>query len=363
MQSSQLRFHCRFIAEFQPTTTVKIPTSIATMLAGIALTLISLWYGQNHGLLPVAASNEASLIDGLFNTMMTISIGLFLLVEGILIIAILRFRRAKDDTTDGPHIEGNIPLEIVWTGIPAVVVLVIGVYSFDVYSQMGGFDPDASGDAAVVQVAMAEGDYGAPLMDGGASKHSGHHHLASGIGASPEKAGQAADLTVEVMGLQYAWIFTYPETGIISGELHVPMGKDVRLNMKAQDVIHAFWLPEFRLKQDVIPGRDTELRFTATRAGDYPVICAELCGAYHGSMVTRMYVETPEDFAAWQQQQIASQPNPADLVASLDRPRTEVDYLAPYAQDMGVDLDSLRSLPHEALDLSLAPISSMDMTH
>ncbi|HEY9818229.1 MAG TPA: cytochrome c oxidase subunit II [Candidatus Obscuribacterales bacterium] len=326
---------------------MNIPSSIATMLAGIALTLVSLWYGQNHGLLPVAASNEALLVDGLFNTMMTISIGLFLLVEGVLIIAILRFRRAKDDTTDGPDIDGNIPLEIVWTGIPAVIVLVIGVYSFDVYSQMGGFDPNAAGDPAVTQVAMTGDDeYGAPLMNG-SSPHGGHHHMALGIGASPEKAGQMADLTVDVMGLQYAWIFTYPDTGIISGELHVPQGKDVRLKLKAQDVIHAFWLPEFRLKQDAIPGRDSELRFTPTRAGDYPVICAELCGAYHGSMVTRMYVDTPEEFEAWKQQQIASRPDINEVIASLDRPRTDVDYLTPYADDMGLEPEMLRSL-HES---------------
>lgn len=328
------------------------------MLAGIALTLLSLWYGQNHGLLPVAASNEASLIDGLFNTMMTISFGLFLLVEGILIIAIFRFRRRPGDTTDGPHIDGNIPLEIVWTAIPAVIVLVIGVYSFDVYSQMGGFDPDAASDAGGTQIAMAEDGYATPILDDTQAKPAHHHHhIALGIGASPEHAGQPADLTVDVLGLQYAWIFTYPETGIVSGELHVPQGKDVRLNIKAQDVIHAFWLPEFRLKQDAIPGRDTEIRFTPTLAGDYPVICAELCGAYHGSMVTRLYVHPQEEFDAWMQQQIAAQPNPVETIAALDRPRTDAEYLAPYATDMGVDGEMLRSLhPHPPEATNLATV-------
>ncbi|NEP63323.1 MAG: cytochrome C oxidase subunit II, partial [Symploca sp. SIO2G7] len=92
------------------------------MLIGIAVTLISLWYGQNHGLMPVAASTEAREIDQLFNVMMTIGTGLFLLVEGTLVVALIRFRRRKGDKTDGPHIEGNIPLEILWTAIPTVIV-------------------------------------------------------------------------------------------------------------------------------------------------------------------------------------------------------------------------------------------------
>ena len=132
---------------------MNIPSQIATLLAGIALTLISLWYGQNHGLLPVAASEEAAQVDALFNMMMTIATGLFLLVEGAVIIAAIRFRRPKDDNTDGPPIHGNIPLEIVWTAIPAVTVLIIAVYSFEIYNAMGGLDPMASHDHAGAQIA------------------------------------------------------------------------------------------------------------------------------------------------------------------------------------------------------------------
>ena len=82
------------------------------MLAGIVVTLISLWYGQNHGLLPIAASDEASEIDALFNTMMTISTGLFIMVQGVLIYAAIRYRRRKGDNTDGPPWHDNFPLEI-----------------------------------------------------------------------------------------------------------------------------------------------------------------------------------------------------------------------------------------------------------
>jgi cytochrome c oxidase subunit 2 len=115
------------------------------LLVGIAITLISLWYGHNHDLLPVAASPEAAEVDQLFDLMMTIAFGLVLLVEGALVVSLIRFRRRTGDNTDGPPIHGNIPLEIVWTAIPAVIVLGIGIYSFDIYNQMGGLDPMASG--------------------------------------------------------------------------------------------------------------------------------------------------------------------------------------------------------------------------
>jgi cytochrome c oxidase subunit 2 len=324
------------------------------MLAGILITLLSLWYGQNHGLMPVAASDEANLVDGLFNSMMTVSFGLFLIVEGALIISAIKFRRKPDDETDGPHIEGNIPLEIVWTAIPAVIVLLISVYSFDIYGQMGGFDPDAAGDdGGVTQVAMLPGEETAsPLMS--APAHQGHHHslMAAGVGASPGVLGRAPDVTVDVMGLQYAWIFTYPETGVISGELHVPVNQDVRLNIKAQDVLHAFWLPEFRLKQDAIPGRDTEIRFSPKRPGDYPIVCAELCGAYHGSMVSRIYVHPEEEYETWMSQQVALQAaSPETLATRLQNqvlalttlPAPE-DYLAPYAQEVGLTATTLEAL-------------------
>jgi cytochrome c oxidase subunit II len=308
------------------------------MLAGIALTLVSLWYGQNHGLMPVEASKDAVMIDNLFDSMMVVSTGIFLLVEGILVICMIKFRRQPGDETDGPPIEGNIPLEIVWTAIPAVIVLVIGVYSFDVYNAMGGFDPEAADDPGIVQLAMAPGE-GASQMIPAQPQHRGHNHMALGIGASPETAGHKADLSVNVLAMQYAWIFTYPASGVTAGELHVPVNKDIRLDMKAKDVIHAFWLPEFRLKQDVIPGQGAELRFVPTRIGEYPIVCAELCGAYHGGMNSRLYVQSQEDYDLWLQTQVASQ---ADGKTVAEAPEPNV--LDAYAQQVGVDATTLNQL-------------------
>lgn len=322
---------------------MKIPNSITTLIAGILLTLVSLWYGQNHGLLPVAASEEAPLVDGLFNTMMTISTGLFLLVQGILVICIIRFRPAKGDTSDGPPVHGNIPLEILWTAIPAVIVLVIGIYSFEVYNSMGGLDPMAAHGHKMTAKVTRGAAIAATLSDNNTPPS---NLIATGVGTSPEK-NAASELNINVTGLQFAWIFNYPDSGVVAGELHVPAGREVNLSISANDVIHAFWVPQFRLKQDAIPGQQTELRFTPSKPGEYPIICAELCGAYHGGMKTRVIVQTPEEFEAWlQENKVASNSNLEQAVAVNPHEMSAGEFLAPYAEEMGVNAETLAQLHH-----------------
>jgi cytochrome c oxidase subunit 2 len=282
--------------------------------------------------MPVAASKDAKEVDDIFNLMMTIGTGLFLLVEGVLLVCVFRFRRKKGDRTDGPAIEGNVPLEILWTAIPTVIVFLLAVYSFEIYNNLGGLDPVASRNNPP-QVAMA-----------------GHHHLmALGIGPSMDATGEGLPLVVNVNGIQYAWIFTYPETGIVSGELHVPINRPVQLNIAAGDVIHAFWVPQLRLKQDAIPGKETSLGFTPNLIGTYPIICAELCGAYHGGMKSTFYVESPEDYNKWVQ---ANAPTPAETaeaekVAAKPSELSDGEYLAPYADEMGISSDILAQLQSE----------------
>ena len=309
---------------------MKIPSNILTLIAGIALTLISLWYGQNHGLLPIAASKDAVQVDELFNLMMTIATGLFLLVEGVLVYSVIRFRRRKGDPTDGPSIEGNVPLEIVWTAIPTVIVFILAIYSFEVYNAMGGLDPMASHDMGPKQqIAMSS--------DG--------QEVALGLGASPESQQANNPLVVNVNGIQYAWIFTYPETGVVSGELHVPVDRPVQLNISASDVLHAFWLPEFRIKQDAIPGREAQLTFTPNRVGQYPVICAELCGAYHGGMKTQLTVNTAEEYEQWiQDNTFAQTDNHNESVAVNPSNSSDEEFLAPYAEDLGIEAGAIAQL-------------------
>ena len=357
---------------------MKIPSAIWTMLAGIALTLVSLWYGQNHGLLPIAASEEAPLVDGLFNVMMTISTGIFLLVQGILILSIIRFRRREGDDTDGPPVHGNIPLEILWTAIPAVIVLGISVYSFEVYLREGGIQPTdhmaahqaheriAQLPGAAIAATLTDTDNRNQQKQNEATQDPataavrneeipqrqdapGMGVKAGEIGPMPGKEGQAPEFVVNVTGLQYAWIFTYPDSGVVSGELHLPTNRQVKLNISANDVIHAFWVPEFRLKQDAVPGLQSELHFTPNRVGEYPVICAELCGAYHGAMKTRVLVQAPQEFDAWlQSQKVAANPDFTDAIAIKTADRTPDEFLAPYTQDLGVTTDALHQIPHAA---------------
>lgn len=347
---------------------MNIPNSIWTLLLGIVVTLISIWYGQNHGLLPTAASDEAVLVDGLFNSMLTISTALFLIVEGALIYSAIKFRQRPGDETDGPPVFGNIPLEILWTAVPTIIVLGIAIYSFDVYNSIGGFSLHDAHDAPMEQaVRMPGAAIAATLSDTPPNTGTNSNQAKSDeamqdpataavrnadqipqkqdapgvgvvsptIGPSPDKEGKPPSLVVNVTGLQYAWIFTYPDTGVTSGELHVPIGREVQISMTANDVIHAFWVPELRLKQDAIPGRQSEIRFTPRTAGTYKLICAELCGPYHGAMNTQFVVEAPEAFDQWLQEQVASNPN-SELVAVNSADLSPAEFLAPYVSNMGI---------------------------
>jgi cytochrome c oxidase subunit 2 len=259
-----------------------IPPAILTLLLGMGLVLSGLWVGQNVSLLPVDASSNAPVYDELFKVLFSIGTILFVGIIGLIVYSLVRFRRRSTDIGDGAAIEGNLPLEILWTAVPAIVVLFVGIYSYDIYERMGGMTP---------------------LNDH--SLHGSHAAAADSrtwAGISPAMAesddGMAA-LPVDVTAMQFAFIFHYPEAGITSGELHVPLGQPVALTMKANDVIHAFWVPQFRLKQDVIPGQPTLLSFTPTRTGRFPIVCAELCGPYHGGMRSTVIVEEPETFADW----------------------------------------------------------------
>jgi cytochrome c oxidase subunit 2 len=112
-------------------------------------------------------------------------------------------------------------------------------------------------------------------------------------------------MVVNVTGIQWSWKFEYPEYGVVSDELHIPVGRQVLLRMTSTDVIHSFWVPEFRVKQDLVPGRFTELRITPITEGNYMVRCAELCGTSHAYMEKPVIVSSQAVFAAWMDVQVA----------------------------------------------------------
>jgi cytochrome c oxidase subunit II len=322
----------------------QIPAPLLTLLAGIIVTLISLWVGQNNHWLPAQASVQAPLVDQLFNVMVTMGVALFIVVQGVLLYAIIKFRKPEGDETDGSDNEGNIPLEILWTAIPAVVVIGLGIYSVDVYEQMGGFEAGSAGMVSHAhhsqphgQVAIAAemgdmGDMAAP------PDTDDRVAMTYGLGSSD------AEVIVNVTGMQFAWLFEYPGQGVTVGELHVPIGKKVKLQMKAMDVLHAFWVPQFRLKQDVMPGLSSELQFTASKEGTFPVFCAELCGSYHGSMRTQVIVESPEVFNEWLKSSQIAQAGELPSGAIAQAPRSDAEFLQPYAQDIGIDPAALATL-------------------
>lgn len=314
----------------------QIPASILTLVAGVLVALISLWYGQNHGLLPEQASVQALLIDSMFNLMVTMSTALMLIVLGALVVFIIQFRHRPGDDGDGIPIEGSLSLEAFWTLIPAVLIIILAVYSVDIFQQLGGFNP---GDHAA-HMAMMQSEEEAAI----ASEPSGNTLPTYGLGTS---AASPQDLVVDVTGIQYAWLFNYPDSGIVSGELHVPIGQEVQLKLAANDVIHSFWVPQFRLKQDAIPGEKTELHFTANKVGTYPIVCAELCGAYHGGMRSQVIVHTPEDYQQWvQQNTVAHHSASPTAIALSPTEKSPTQFLAPYAQEMQITAEELTQLPH-----------------
>jgi cytochrome c oxidase subunit 2 len=273
---------------------VRIRTAATTGLAAAALGVTGLVIGTRVNLLPEDASTNAYAYDSLFQVLFSIGTMLFLGILIVLVYSLVRFRRRPGELADGPAIEGNLPLEIVWTAIPAVVILFVGIYSYDIYERMGGMaslDHGAMDHAAMASDAVATDLERRPRIWGGIGP--------AAVLNEPAEARGAAPLTVDLTAMQFAFIFQYPDAGITSGELHVPLGQPVELRMEARDVIHAFWVPQFRLKQDVIPGQPTVLSFTATRPGTYPLICAELCGPYHGGMRSNVVVHEPDDYQAW----------------------------------------------------------------
>ena len=305
---------------------VPIPSALITLLLGMALVLAGLWVGYNVSLLPLDASSNAPVYDALFKVLFSIGTILFLGIVGLLVFSLVRFRRRSGDSADGAAIEGNLPLEIVWTAIPAVVVLFVGIYSYDIYERMGGMTP--LNDHGAMHVSQPASDH--HHDDTGGSKQA---ILASASSAPASAADQepgrvwggigvnipeAETLTVDVTAMQFAFIFHYPEANIITGELHIPVDRPVSLHMEARDVIHAFWVPQFRLKQDVIPGQPTLLSFTATRPGTYPIVCAELCGPYHGGMRSTVVVHEPADFDSWLSKN--TPPAPATVASSGSNP-------------------------------------------
>jgi len=225
--------------------TSKLVAIAIGVLAGVAGIVV----GIVKPFLSDAASTQGVLIDTLFGITLGVATAVFVIVQGFLLYSIIRFGRQEGDETDAVPVRGNVRLEIVWTAVPAVVILFIGLLSYQVLAEI--------------------------------------------------EQPKADQLTVEVKAIQYAWQFYYPEQDITTSELHIPLDRQVHLKLRSQDVIHSFWVPAFRIKKDVMPDRVTETYITGSELGTYPVVCTELCGAGHSVMRSQVVVESDADFQEW----------------------------------------------------------------
>jgi cytochrome c oxidase subunit 2 len=227
------------------------------------------------GVLP-EATNHAQEVDFIFKFMSVGAVAVFLIVEGFLLYFVLKYRRRSTDAEDaiGTNIHGNTRLEIIWSVLPALFVIVLTGMSFKVYTD---------------------------------------------IIRKP-----ATSYVVNVTAAQYQWVCQHPKYNITEGNsCHLPLNQDVTINLHAVDVIHSFWVPEFRVKQDAVPGYPTHMYFKPTRAGSYHLICAELCGPGHAYMRENLYVLAPAAFAAWVKAQQAASSGPVGTVSF----KTDIEHI------------------------------------
>ncbi|MEZ4620835.1 MAG: cytochrome c oxidase subunit II [Caldilineaceae bacterium] len=200
--------------------------------------------------LPVQASEESKIIDRLINQHLFLIAFLFSLVVVFMLYTIVVFRKREGDESEGAHFEGNTMLEVAWTVIPLVLVVIFGYIGY----------------VDLRDVTRAEEN----------------------------------ELVVKVTAFQWDWTFEY-EGGVVSQELLLPVDQPARMEMSSNDVNHAFWVPEFRVKQDLVRGHTTVVRFTPVEVGDYRLRCAELCGLSHYSMRRDVKVVPASEFTAWLQ--------------------------------------------------------------
>lgn len=218
-----------------------------------------------HWWFPENASSYGGEVDGLFVLILYITGAIFVIVEVTLLVFLIRYRQREGRKAS--YIEGNTTAEIVWTVIPAAICVFLGVFSQPLWSRIKDAD-------------LIPAD-------------------AIPLGVAPK---------------QFEWHIRYPGPDGVLGtaddfekrnELHVIVNRNYRIELTSEDVIHSFFVPAFRIKQDAVPGMHIQGWFKPTRTGEFELACAELCGLGHYRMRGRVFVTTPEEFAAWQARQIA----------------------------------------------------------
>lgn len=193
-----------------------------------------------------AASSFAERVDHIFLFILIVSVFSLALITFLMVFFSIKYARKKNIPPE--NIEGHNLLEVIWTVVPTILVMAMFYYGFIGFKQMRHVPADA--------------------------------------------------MVVNVTGRMWSWLFEY-DGGIQSDVLRVPLGKPVKLALSSQDVIHSFFVPAFRIKEDAVPGMNNYLWFEPTKVGSYDVQCAEYCGLRHSYMLTKVEVLPEEDFKAW----------------------------------------------------------------
>lgn len=227
---------------------------------------------RNEWLLTQAAAVQAGPVDRLFSYHWILISVLFAIILGFMLYSFIFFRRKPGDETDAAHIEGNNTLEFAWTFIPLITVIGFAFLGSQSLSETLRIDPQA--------------------------------------------------IEIKVIGQQWSWRFEYPEYGVTSNVLIMPIDKQALLRMESVDVLHSFWVPEFRLKQDLLPGQETQLRITPNRLGNYTVRCAEICGTQHAYMLADVQVVDQAEFDRW-------------IISQTDLPEDPIERGAIYSEQYG----------------------------
>ena len=205
-----------------------------------------MWTGTP--LFPERASTMAGRVDALYFALLGISTFFGLLIAGLIVVFAIKYNRRRPDAL-GEQIHGSTVLEIAWTGIPFVITMVIFTWGASVYFAMAR-PPDET-------------------------------------------------LNIYVVGKQWMWKFQHLDGQREINELHVPVGRPVKLITTSEDVIHDFFVPAFRVKADVIPGRYVSIWFQPTKPGRYHLFCAEYCGTRHSGMIGEIVVMEPSEYQTW----------------------------------------------------------------
>ncbi|MBH8577602.1 cytochrome c oxidase subunit II [Nostocaceae cyanobacterium CENA369] len=277
---------------------MKIQNILILIGCAIALTAASLWMGeQAYSWFPPQAAAESKLIDELFSFLVTLGTFIFLGVTGTVIYSIIFHRAGKYDTSDGPPIEGNVTLEVVWTTIPILLVLWIATYSYNIYAEMA-----IQGPMEAMHI----------------------HKMASAHAATMEEKGTFSITAsnsipvekIEVLAKQWAWVFRYPNQNVTSTELHLPANRRVSLALRSADVLHGFYIPAFRLKQDIVPKQTIDFEFTPIRPGKYRLRDSQFSGTYFAAMQADVVVESTADYDQWLKLAATQKPVPANNQAA-----------------------------------------------